>query len=97
MNEALILAKRQDIMEKVGAVVEAFTDDILPAIGGSDLHVVCKLSEKRPDKLVISWRWDRYNMDNSSEFTLSVLDTADAFVNRVKAHLFDLAGTVMNL
>lgn len=97
MNEALILAKRQDIMTQINVEVEAFTDDILPRIGANDFHIVCKLHDRIPNKLVLSWKWKRINKQMGKEFTFTVNETAEAFVNRVKAYLFDLTVMYINL
>lgn len=35
MNEALMLARREDILDEIALALEAFTDDILPAVGES--------------------------------------------------------------
>lgn len=97
MNEALILAQRQDIMDQINVEVEAFTDDILPRIGATDFYIVCKLHDRIPNKLVLSWEWKRINKKMDKEFTLSVIETAEDFVNRVKAYLFDLIVMYINL
>lgn len=90
MNGALILAQRQDIMDQINVEVEVFTDDILPSIGARDFYIVCKLDDRIPNKLVLSWEWKRINKKMGKEFVFTVNETADAFVNRVKAYLFDL-------
>lgn len=97
MNGALILAQRQDIMDQINVAVEAFTDDILPRIGATDFYIVCKLHDRVPNKLVLSWEWKRINKKMDKEFTLTVNETAEAFVNRVKAYLFDLTVMYINL
>ena len=97
MNEALILAKRQDIMTQINVEVEAFTDDILPRIGATDFCIDCKLHGRVPNKLVLTWEWKRNNKKMDKEFTLTVNETAEAFVNRVKAYLFDLIVMYINL
>ena len=38
MNEALILEKRKDILDEILLALEAFTDDILPAIGENTFY-----------------------------------------------------------
>ena len=51
MNEALMLAKREDILDEIVLALEAFTDDILPAVGESTFP----LSRPSRMKLLISW------------------------------------------
>lgn len=97
MNGALILNRRRDIMEKVDAVLEAFNDDILSAIGGSDFHISYEVPKNYPNKVIVTWEWERLQTTNTQDFIFSVNNTAEDFVNRIKAYLFDLIVTIINL
>lgn len=97
MNEALIIEKRNDIMPQVYAAIEAFTDDLRRKVGGQDFRLTCHIDSKNPDILILSWDWSYIDKANQKSFRLSVLDTAEAFINKIKAYLFDLAVMIANM
>ena len=92
MNEALMLAKREDILDEIALALEAFTDDILPAVGESTF-----IPDETSNKLVLTWEWKRLQKRISKEFTLNVIKTKEDFINEVKAYLFDLIISIVNL
>lgn len=98
-NDALNLNNRLDIMEKLGLEFEAFKKDILPAIGCDDLAFCCEIGtgDFHNCELTIKWAWERLGKEGQKVFRLSVLDTADNFIDRVKAYLFDWIVTAVSL
>lgn len=97
MNEALILEKRKDILDEILLALEAFTDDILPAIGENTFTITPSIADNYPNKLVLTWEWKRLQKRISKEFTLNVVSTKEDFINEVKAYLFDLIISIVNL
>ena len=61
MNEALILEKRKDILDEILLALEAFTDDILPAIGESTFTITPSMS-----RLDIMMWWKTFGRWRSS-------------------------------
>ena len=59
MNEALILAKREDILDEIALALEAFTDDILPAVGESTFTIEPSIPDETSNKLVLTWVYKR--------------------------------------
>lgn len=49
MNEALILEKRKDILDEILLALEAFTDDILPAIGENTFTITPSIADNYPN------------------------------------------------
>jgi hypothetical protein len=97
MNEALMLAKREDILDEIALALEAFTDDILPAVGESTFTIEPSIPDETSNKLVLTWEWKRLQKRISKEFTLNVVSTKEDFINEVKAYLFDLIISIVNL
>lgn len=101
MNEALMLAKRKDILDEIVLALEAFTDDILPAVGESTFTIKPSIPHETSNKLVLTWEWKRQSIFQqrriSKEFTLNVVSTKQDFINEVKAYLFDLIISIVNL
>lgn len=54
MNEALMLAKREDILDEIALALEAFTDDILPAVGESTFTIEPSIPDETSNKLVLT-------------------------------------------
>ena len=90
MNEALDLNRRDDIMGKVDMAVSVFADDIRSKIGWKEYPMELHIDEKSSDTLVITWHWGSNGPTTEKKFRLQVTDTADTFVNAVKAYLFDM-------
>lgn len=97
MNEALMLARREDILDEIALALEAFTDDILPAVGESTFTIEPSIPDETSNKLVLTWEWERLQKRISKEFTLNVVSTKEDFINEVKAYLFDLIISIVNL
>lgn len=97
MNEALILSKREDILDEIVFALEAFTDDILPAIGENGFTITPSIPDSYPNKLVLTWGWKRLQKRLEKEFVFHVVDTKEDFINEVKAYLFDLTISIINL
>lgn len=90
MNEALILAKREDILDEIALALEAFTDDILPAVGESTFTIEPSIPDETSNKLVLTWEWKRLQKRISKEFTLNVVSTKEDFVSSVLVDDADL-------
>ena len=97
MNEALMLARREDILDEIALALEAFTDDILPAVGESAFTIEPSIPDETSNKLVLTREWKRLQKRISKEFTLNVVSTKEDFINEVKAYLFDLIISIVNL
>ena len=97
MNGALILKNRADIMPAIQTAIEAFADDIRHKLGGQDFHLSYQIDSKHPDILVIGWEWDYLGRSMQKTFRIQVTDTAEGFVNRIKAYLFDLTVMIINM
>lgn len=97
MNEALMLARREDILDEIALALEAFTDDILPAVGESTFTIEPSIPDETSNKLVLTWEWKRLQKRISKEFTLNVVSTKEDFINEVKAYLFDLIISIVNI
>ena len=69
MNEALMLAKREDILDEIALALEAFTDDFLPAVGESTF-TISRLSRM---KLLTSWCLPGSGRGCKREFPKSLL------------------------
>lgn len=96
MNEALIIKNREDIAPQLDLAMEAFKDDILPALGVDDFFIDIYTTH-RDDTIEIRWRWKRLRKKVSKQFTLSANDTAEAFLDRVHSYLFHLIISIVNL
>ena len=97
INEALILEKRKDILDEILLALEAFTDDILPAIGENTFTITPSIADNYPNKLVLTWEWKRLQRRIEKEFIFHVVDTKEGFINEIKAYLFDLTISIINL
>lgn len=97
MNEALMLARREDILDEIALALEAFTDDILPAVGESAFTITPSIADNYPNKLVLTWEWKRLQRRIEKEFIFHVVDTKEGFINEIKAYLFDLTISIINL
>jgi len=89
MNEALIIAKRTDILNQIDLNLQMLRNNILPAVGCEDFIIQYKVPDKMGSSLVIIWRCEHLDRTVSMTFVLSVTDTASNFINRIKAYLFD--------
>lgn len=96
MNEALIIKDREDIAPQLDLAMEAFKDDILPALGVDDFFIDI-YTTYRGDTIEIRWRWKRLKKKAIRSFTLSPNDTAEAFIDRVHSYLFQLIISIINL
>jgi hypothetical protein len=93
---------KSDIMEEILCHMEAFTDDILPAMNAEKLFRIdvqvnpCVLQE-----LVIYW--SHYTSKNElikktiHRIRYSVCDTKEGFIDRFKSYLFSLLVMIENL
>ena len=98
MNDALMLARREDILDEIALGAGGVHGRYSPC--GWRIHAL-PLSASIPDetsnKLVLTWEWKRLQKRISKEFTLNVVSTKEDFINEVKAYLFDLIISIVNL
>lgn len=99
MNEALILRRRQDIMDELNLALEAFRDDILPALHmADDVTIDIMPDDSASNTLIVSFQMKGITARTTERrFDFQVVDTAENFVNRVKAYLYDIIISVINL
>lgn len=75
--------------------------DIKPAAdfpsAPSTFTIEPSIPDETSNKLVLTWEWKRLQKRISKEFTLNVVSTKEDFINEVKAYLFDLIISIVNL
>ena len=96
-KKAPVLAKQREKLEQLSLVLEAFQDDVIPALGTKGFSISMDISNKAANIMVVSWSWRHIEKEVRKEFKLSGSDSAEDFVQRVKAYLFDLIITLINL
>lgn len=91
------LNERTDIMEQIALEFEAFTDDILSALSCNDFIIQYSVDEEMGNYLFVTWDWKKLNKHLERVFITDASDTEEAFLNSIKAYLFDLAVMLINL
>lgn len=96
MNEALNLNKN-GLADEIDLQMEAFTHDLLPAIGIEDFIIDFSIDSNFANSIDLHWRWDSRKLERIYPFRYSVNETSDAFVHRVKSELFSILVMLTNL
>ncbi len=92
-----MLVDGYDVLRDIDLDLEAFTDDLVPAIigDGGGFYITYTLED---DSIIFSWTWDLLGSEpRIKRFVVEEEESAEQFVNKIDAYLFSLCIDLANL